>query len=117
MHQFLLMKDGEFEIVSVDNLLPLAPTPTGKAKGGGGGGGGGGSGREGGSDALKYCKSVERQLWAPLIEKAYAKSHGSYKAHERARTRAHARTHTCMYVFVRALAHTHNNAHTLTPTH
>ncbi|KAJ1566751.1 Calpain-type cysteine protease dek1, partial [Cladochytrium tenue] len=27
---------------------------------------------------LRYCKANEKQLWVPIVEKAYAKAHGSY---------------------------------------
>ena len=71
LHQFLLIVDGKFQVVEVDNQLPLAPPKSGKAT----------TSHNGEYvNTFKYAKSVDSQLWAPLLEKAYAKIHGSYKA-------------------------------------
>ena len=59
-------------MVEVDNQLPLAPPKSGKATTTTSG--------NNGEYVFKYAKSVDSQLWAPLLEKAYAKIHGSYKA-------------------------------------
>jgi len=52
--------DGEWRVIIVDDLFP----------------------RRRGSSGLAFAKAKRQQLWVPLIEKAYAKAHGSYSAIE-----------------------------------
>lgn len=72
-----LFIDGRWKVYPIDGYLPLRPPP-----------------RSHRSDAadhlllhasgrvmeLKYCKGRNRQLWPSLLEKAYSKAHGSYRA-------------------------------------
>ncbi|KAJ3402591.1 Calpain-type cysteine protease dek1, partial [Chytridiales sp. JEL 0842] len=66
--------DGKWCRIPVDDYFPLRPPNDKKS-------GERGKGREEiGSEPLAFCKSSQRQLWACLLEKAYAKAHSSYRA-------------------------------------
>ena len=72
IQRFRLFIDGEFKIIQVDNYLPCkASTDTQPSKK---------SKRSHNDDLLKFSHSKNSQLWVPLLEKAYAKAHGSYHA-------------------------------------
>lgn len=66
-----LFIDGSWKIITIDDYFPLKSKWEEK------------KGRESKLPdglPLMFCKSTQKQIWAPLIEKAYAKAHGSYKA-------------------------------------
>jgi len=60
-----LFVDGAWEEITIDDHLPfIAGDKQLRADGTG----------------LAYCRGKDRQLWPPLIEKAYAKMYGSYRS-------------------------------------
>lgn len=59
MVSFQLFLDGDWRVVTVDNSLPCSDGP---------------------QPSLLFAKASSSQLWVPLLEKAYAKAHGSYAA-------------------------------------
>ena len=69
-YQFRFCKNGQWRTVTVDDHVPVYSS---KHSGGGGGGGGG-------HIAFSHCPS--HCLWVSLLEKGYAKLHGSYGAVE-----------------------------------
>jgi calpain-15 len=66
-----LFIDGKWKYITVDDHFALRP-PNYKRKGR--------ESKKEDGDPLHFCKSSKKQLWAPIIEKSYAKAHGSYKA-------------------------------------
>jgi len=68
-----LFIDGSWRIYNIDDHLPVSTT---KRSSSSSSSGGGGSTKE----ELAFSKAHEGQLWVPLLEKAYAKAHGSYGA-------------------------------------
>ena len=64
-----LFLDGEWTSVLLDDMLPMTETPRRAALA---------------FDGLAFCRCSSadgrQQLWASLVEKAYAKAHGSYQA-------------------------------------
>ena len=71
-YTFRLFFDGDWRDVTVDDHLPVQmPKAQGK---------GGKRSRAAGAQQLAYSKAKHNQLWIPLLEKAYAKAHGSYEA-------------------------------------
>ena len=64
---FRLFIDGDWKNVIVDNYLPCRVS-TKKRKAASIGAVG---------DELAYAKACQSQLWVPLLEKAYAKAHGT----------------------------------------
>ena len=65
-----LFLDGRWRVVVVDDRLPITPKPRREHLAFG--------------SRLAFCRCADamgkQQLWASLVEKAYAKSHGSYQA-------------------------------------
>ena len=59
VYQVRLCHGGEWKVVTVDDSLPVNAI-----------------------GCLAYLKAARRQLWVPLLEKAYAKLHGCYEALE-----------------------------------
>lgn len=62
-YQLRLFLDGAWQAVSVDDRLPCTAQQ-----------------RRPDGSGLAYSRADGQQLWTPLLEKAYAKAHGSYKA-------------------------------------
>ena len=67
-YQIRLFYAGEWNTVMIDDLLPCRLIPRGFV----------GSGKS----QLVFARAERDQLWVPLIEKAFAKLHGSYEAIE-----------------------------------
>ncbi|KAI8852372.1 hypothetical protein BC829DRAFT_384962 [Chytridium lagenaria] len=62
--------DGEWKVTRIDNHFALHPKGQKRKR----------TADFTTSEPLAFCKSNGKQLWAPIIEKAYAKMHGSYRA-------------------------------------
>mmetsp|Transcript_178512 Transcript_178512/g.572055 ORF Transcript_178512/g.572055 Transcript_178512/m.572055 type:complete len:1068 (+) Transcript_178512:55-3258(+) len=62
-YQLRLFLDGEWQAITVDDRLPCTDNQ-----------------RRPDGSGLAYSRADGQQLWTPLLEKAYAKAHGSYKA-------------------------------------
>lgn len=99
-YQVNLFLDGQWRPVIVDSYLPVVLDPVNRVKGKKSTFDGtrlrGGipvqvkrtlrcTGSPGGSNSTScialpaFCAAPDRQLWAPMVEKAYAKAHGSYQ--------------------------------------
>jgi calpain-15 len=70
LYSLRLFLDGAWRSVRIDDLLPVTAAPRREALAF--------------DTKLAFCRcgsaSGEQQLWASLVEKAYAKAHGSYQA-------------------------------------
>eukprot|EP00931_Biecheleriopsis_adriatica_P073159 TRINITY_DN47502_c0_g1_i1.p1 TRINITY_DN47502_c0_g1~~TRINITY_DN47502_c0_g1_i1.p1 ORF type:complete len:1021 (-),score=218.76 TRINITY_DN47502_c0_g1_i1:37-3099(-) len=62
-YQVNLFLDGEWQAVNIDDRLPCTDQQ-----------------RRPDGSGLAFSRADGQQLWTPLLEKAYAKAHGSYKA-------------------------------------
>ena len=79
-HLVRMFLDGEWQATVVDAFLPCLPEQR-AATGGGGGGGGRRQRRPAGNpERLAFSRAAGRHIWAPVLEKAYAKAHGCYHA-------------------------------------
>eukprot|EP00899_Mesostigma_viride_P008719 jgi/Mesvir1/17849/Mv12933-RA.1 len=61
-----LFLDGDWRSILVDDLFPVTDKPRRP--------------EHAADTGLAFSRSRRNQLWAPLLEKAYAKAHGSYRA-------------------------------------
>ncbi|CAE7408386.1 Capn15, partial [Symbiodinium sp. CCMP2456] len=64
-YEVQLFLEGQWTTVVVDDQLPCIGSAAQRRPDGSG---------------LAFSRAKDRQLWVPLVEKAYAKAHGSYKA-------------------------------------
>eukprot|EP00439_Symbiodinium_sp_Y106_P075922 s2048_g15.t1 len=64
-YEVQLFLEGKWSTVVVDDQLPCIGSAAQRRPDGSG---------------LAFSRAKDRQLWVPLVEKAYAKAHGSYKA-------------------------------------
>ncbi|KAJ3220166.1 Calpain-type cysteine protease dek1 [Dinochytrium kinnereticum] len=65
-----LFIDGEWKLIRIDNYFAMHPKGFKRKR----------LSQTDSTESLAFCKSNRKQLWAPIIEKAYAKMHGSYRA-------------------------------------
>ena len=69
---FRLFIDGDWRLITVDNYLPCKQKTSGKRK----------VSDEGSVEVLAFAKPYKKLLWVPLLEKAYAKAHGTLASHD-----------------------------------